>query len=45
MIGKILLVLAGGVIGFWLGGMEMARGISRTWPDLYEEMVRRCEEE
>lgn len=41
----ILLLLAGGMAGFWLGGAEMVRGIRLMWPDLYEEMLRRSEDD
>ena len=42
----ILLLLAGLLAGFWLGGAEMmVRGIRLMWPDLYEEMLRRSERE
>lgn len=41
----ILLLLAGGMAGFWLGGTEMVLGIRRMWPDLYEEMLRRSEDD
>ena len=41
----ILLLLAGLLAGFWLGGAEMVRGIRLMWPDLYEEMLRRSEDD
>ena len=33
MIWKVILLAGGIVVGYWLGGLFIFRGISRCWPD------------